>query len=240
MAIIILLILGFSPVLTFSMSMEIAFKRLCSDMVKFQIRGRGITDERLLSAMFSIPRHLFVPSSLQKLAYEDTPLPIGKEQTISQPYIVALMVDAAKIKPSDKVLEIGTGCGYSAAVISKMAQSVYTIETITELAEEARNRLHDLNLNNIEVRQGDGSLGWDEHAPYDAIIVTAGAPSVPNSLKAQLAINGRLVIPVMKSVFYEHLIRITKKSEDKYEEEFITEVRFVPLIGKEGYPKAKL
>ncbi|MDJ0682909.1 MAG: protein-L-isoaspartate(D-aspartate) O-methyltransferase, partial [Xenococcaceae cyanobacterium MO_167.B52] len=165
-------------------------------MVESQIRGRGIQDERVLAAMSQVPRHQFVDSSWKNLAYSDHPLPIGHQQTISQPYIVAYMSEAAEISTQDKVLEIGTGCGYQAAVLGEIAQQVYSIEIIPQLAQRARQTLAQLGYKNIQVKTGDGYEGWTEYAPYDAIIVTAAPEKIPQALIDQLATNGKLVIPV--------------------------------------------
>ncbi len=203
-------------------------------MVDRQIIGRGINNRNVLQSLREIPRHLFVPEEIRSQSYDDNPLPIGKNQTISQPYIVAYMAEAAMITSTDKVLEIGTGCGYSAAVLSRLASQVYTIERIPELANDAKVRLHDLGYDNIHTFLSDGSIGLSEHAPFNAIIVTAGAPSVPHSLVQQLAPGGRMIIPVSKG-HYEELLRITKTTDGEYESETLMDVRFVPLVGKEGY-----
>ena len=206
-------------------------KRLA--MVEKQIKPRGVKDPFVLNAMKIIPRHEFVPAPLRENSYEDAPLPIGEGQTISQPYIVALMAEAAEIKPNDKVLEIGTGSGYAAAIISNIAKQVYTIERIESLGKAAIERFKKLGLENIEVKIGDGTLGWQEKGPFDAIIVTAGAPVVPSSLIAQLKEGGRLIIPVGDALV-QSLLRIRKK-EGALIQEILEMVRFVPLIGKEGW-----
>lgn len=199
------------------------------DMVERQIRRRGINDEALLQAMSTVPRHRFVAPSQVNLAYEDYPLPIGYNQTISQPYIVAYMTEAAEISPEDKVLEIGTGSGYQAAILGKLAKEVYTIEIIPELASRASQVLKELGYTNIFLRESDGTQGWQEHAPYDAILVTAAPESIPQSLVEQLAIGGKMVIPV--GIWHQDIIVLTKTSEGIVEERTIP-VRFVPLRHK--------
>jgi protein-L-isoaspartate(D-aspartate) O-methyltransferase len=195
-------------------------------MVKSQIRGRGIQDEAVLKAMSNVPRHLFVNPAQAHLAYEDYPLPIGHSQTISQPYIVAYMTEAAEISPQDKVLEIGTGSGYQAAVLGKLAKEVYTIEIEPELASRASKILKKLGYTNVFLRQGDGYQGWAEYAPYDAILVTAAPERIPQPLIEQLAIGGKLIIPVGK--WYQDMMVLTKTSAGIIEERTIA-VRFVPL-----------
>jgi len=199
------------------------------------LKKRGIQDKRVLEAMATVPREAFVGLDLAELAYDDSPLPIENGQTISQPYIVALMTEAMQLRPSDTVLEIGTGSGYAAAVLSRIVKQVYTIERHRGLAEQARERLSSLGYDNVSVRCGDGTLGWPEHAPFDAIVVTAGGPSVPLSLTRQLVIGGRLIIPVGQSLHDQKLQRITRVSEDDIRTEELGGVRFVPLIGEEGW-----
>src|SRR2546423_12369473 len=165
-------------------------------MVQRQVARRGVRDVRVLEAMREVPREAFVPEGLEEFAYEDSPLPIEAGQTISQPYIVAAMIEAAEVQPGDRALEIGTGSGYAAAVLSQIADQVYTIERHPELAETAKMRFRELGYDNIEVRVGDGTLGWPDAAPFDAIIVTAAGPGIPKPLREQLAIGGRLVVPV--------------------------------------------
>jgi protein-L-isoaspartate(D-aspartate) O-methyltransferase len=216
---------------------ELMFRQERQHMVDISIHARGVTNTAVLQAMNSVPRHLFVPPSEVSLAYQDSPLPIGFDQTISQPYIVAFMTEAALLQIGDHVLEVGTGCGYGAAVASEVVGDeglVFTIETIPELAESARQRLSHLNFANVRVAEGDGSLGLPEHAPYNAIIVTAGAPKIPKSLLAQLVVGGKLVIPV-NDRHYENLIRVTKIAQDDFRQESLMPVQFVPLIGKEAY-----
>lgn len=207
-------------------------------MVATQIEARGITDPFVLDAMRTVPRERFVPASLAECAYDDGPLPIGEGQTISQPYIVAVMTQAARIKPGERVLEIGTGSGYGAAVLSRVAAEVYTIERIGALAETARRRLSELGYANVHVLEGDGSLGWAEHAPYDAILVTAGAPRVPKTLLSQLVIGGRLIMPVGPH-YGQRLVRVTRTDSHEYDHENLEAVAFVPLIGAEGLPEGE-
>jgi protein-L-isoaspartate(D-aspartate) O-methyltransferase len=208
------------------------------EMVDRQIAARGIQDARVLEAMRTVPREAFLSDGMIEFAYEDTPLPIECEQTISQPFIVALMAEALRLEPGDKVLEIGTGSGYAAAVLSLAASEVYTIERHGELADLARRRLAELGFRNVHVRHGDGSLGWPEHAPYDGIVVAAGGPEVPRPLLEQLAIGGRLVIPVGREVHLQDLTRVTRVAAERYEEEKLGAVRFVPLVGERGWRSA--
>lgn len=198
-------------------------------MVEYQLRDRGINDRRVLGAMSQVPRHQFVDSSIRDLAYSDRPLAIGHNQTISQPYIVAYMSQAAEISPGDRVLEIGTGCGYQAAVLGELAREVYSIEIIPQLADSARQILSQLGYQNIEVKTGDGYQGWKEHAPYDAIIVTAAPKQIPQSLIDQLAINGKMVIPV--GTWYQEMYVLTKTLDGTVKEKTIP-VRFVPMRRK--------
>lgn len=206
------------------------------EMVERQIRARGIRDERVLEAMARVPREAFVQKSMTEFAYEDTPLPIEEAQTISQPFVVAHMTEALEPEPGDRVLEIGTGSGYAAAVLGEVADEVYTIERHRSLAETAGRRLRELGYGNVHVRCGDGTKGWPEHAPYDGIVVAAGGPDVPRSLREQLAVGGCLVIPVGPATHLQQLLRIRRTGEDEFEEEDLGAVRFVPLIGEEGWP----
>jgi protein-L-isoaspartate(D-aspartate) O-methyltransferase len=205
-------------------------------MVADQIAARGLDDPLVLDAMRAVPREDFVPAEERDLAYEDGPLPIGHGQTISQPYIVAAMTAAARVRPGERVLEIGTGSGYGAAVLSKIAAEVYTMERIEALTESAKDRLAALGYDNVHVRSGDGTLGWPEHAPYDAIVVTAGGPSVPPALLAQLKPGGRLVMPLGSSQRLQRLVRLTRTGPETYAEDELEPVAFVPLIGKQGWP----
>ena len=207
-------------------------------MVAGQIAARGVEDPLVLDAMRAVPREDFVPADLAEYAYEDGPLPIGHGQTISQPYIVAVMTEAARVRPGDRVLEIGTGSGYGAAVLSEIAGEVYTVERIEGLADSARDRLAALGYGNVHVRCGDGTLGWAEHAPYDAIIVTAGGPTVPPALLAQLKPGGRLVMPLGSEPRAQRLIRSTRTGPETYTQDDLEWVAFVPLIGEQGWPVA--
>jgi protein-L-isoaspartate(D-aspartate) O-methyltransferase len=202
-------------------------------MVENQIAARGIHDKATLSAMKEIPRHLFVPPPYDKSAYEDCPLPIGNGQTISQPYIVALMTELLALQPNDTVLEIGTGCGYQAAVLATIVRTVTSIERIPEVAELAKANLAAIGSKNVDVIVGDGTLGFPQNAPYDGIIITAATPSVPRPLIEQLAEGGRLIAPVGGRDIQE-LIRIIRKGES-FKEDHHAGVRFVPLIGKCGW-----
>ena len=206
-------------------------------MVEEQLIRRGIVDERVLEAMRRVPRHLFVPEHLRHLAYRDSPLPIGEGQTISQPYIVALMTQALELKGSEKVLEIGTGSGYQAAILSLLAREVYTVERILSLARRAERILARLGYTNVRVKVGDGSLGWPEHAPYEAIIVTAATEQVPPPLREQLADGGRLVAPV-GGRWSQTLIRLRRRG-DQFVREHLTAVVFVPLVGEYGWREAQ-
>ena len=198
-------------------------------MVERQIRARGVTDSAVLRAMLEVPRHRFVPAGATHLAYDDHPLRIGSGQTISQPYIVAYMTEAAGISPGEKVLEIGTGSGYQAAVLGEIARDVYTIEIIPELAEGARAILAELGYRNVQVRAGNGYLGWPEHAPFDAILVTAAPEEVPQVLLDQLAVGGKMVIPVGATV--QDMMIIERTRRGVIERKTIP-VRFVPMTGK--------
>ena len=204
-------------------------------MVENQLRARDITDGRVLDAMATVPRELFVPAHMRAEAYMDGPLPIGEGQTISQPYVVADMAQALELKPGDRVLEIGTGSGYGAAVLACLAENVVTIERYESLATRAREALAAAGIDNVTVITGDGTLGYPDGAPYDAIVATAGGPSVPESLKSQLAIGGRLVIPVGRSRTFQELVRVRRITTDEFEEDRLAPVRFVPLVGKEGW-----
>jgi len=211
------------------------FSRLRQEMVQTAIFGRGVRSELVLSAMRKVRREAFLPNSLREFAYEDTPLPIEAGQTISQPYIVAFMIEALGLEGGERVLEIGAGSGYAAAVLSEIAGEVYTVERIGQLAEKAASTLHDLGYHKVHVLHGDGTRGWPEHAPYDGIVVAAGGPAVPESLKDQLKVGGRLVIPVGRDPLVQELVRITRISEDEYKREDLADVRFVPLVGEEGW-----
>ena len=209
--------------------------KLREDMVENQIAARGIRSAAVLGALRKVPREAFLPERLREFAYEDSPIPIAAGQTISQPYIVALMTDALDLAGGERVLEIGTGSGYAAAVLAEIAAEVYTVERIGELAEKAASTLTALGCRNVHVVHGDGTLGWAAAAPYDAIIVAAAGPEVPESLKQQLKVGGRLVIPVGSDPRAQELVRVTRTSNDEFKSEDLADVRFVPLVGKEGW-----
>ena len=204
-------------------------------MVERQIEARGVHDERTLQAMRSVPRERFVPADLAEFAFEDAPLPIEEGQTISQPYVVALMIEALELQPDDRMLDVGLGSGYAAAVAARIVREVRGVERFAVLAELARERLERLGFDNVHVRCGDGTLGWPEHAPYDAILVSAGGPDVPPSLTRQLAIGGRMVIPVGADPRTQELVRLRRIAEDHWEQESLGRVQFVPLVGSEGW-----
>ncbi|WP_305733478.1 protein-L-isoaspartate(D-aspartate) O-methyltransferase [Trichlorobacter ammonificans] len=203
-------------------------------MVQEQIMARGITSPRLIEVLMKIPRHLFVQEAMAAQAYSDGPLPIGEKQTISQPFMVALMTDLLELTPRDHVLEIGTGSGYQTAILASLVRRVWTIERIRPLAMQARKVLDSLHLLNVNIKVGDGTLGWEEEAPFDAILVTAGAPAVPETLARQLAPGGRLVIPV-GSESTQTLLRIRKEADGSLTREAGIDCRFVPLIGQQGW-----
>jgi protein-L-isoaspartate(D-aspartate) O-methyltransferase len=204
------------------------YSKLREEMVKTQIQQRGVKDSATLSAMRKTPRHSFVPASQIANAYEDRPLPIGYGQTISQPYIVAYMTEAIKPKPGQHVLEIGTGSGYQAAVLAEIVNKVYTVEIVEELSKQAAGRLRNLNYKNVEVKNADGYYGWKEHAPFDAIMVTAAAEYVPPSLKEQLKDGGLMIIPVGSPYMVQQLMLIEKKG-GKFRTTNLLPVRFVPF-----------
>jgi len=209
--------------------------RARNHMLNVQIASRGIRDPQVLKAMKSVPREAFVEPGFEEFAYEDGPLPIGEGQTISQPYIVALMIEAAELKPDDRVLEVGTGSGYAAAVIGQIAREVYTIERHGTLGAEAQQRFNKLGYDNIRVRTGDGSQGWAEAAPFDAILVAASGPEVPAALKEQLVIGGRLVIPVGEQRWRQTLRKLRRTNQTEYEDENLGAVMFVPLVGEQAW-----
>jgi protein-L-isoaspartate(D-aspartate) O-methyltransferase len=212
---------------------KIDFEKARQRMVETQIVARGIKDERVIDAMRRIPRHLFLEEALWSQAYGDYPLPIGEKQTISQPYIVALMTEALELKEKDRVLEIGTGSGYQTAILAQLVEWVYTIERIRNLLIKARKTLESLHIYNVTYRVSDGTEGWIENSPFDAIIVTAGSPDIPPTLINQLAIGGRLVIPVGDR-YSQNLIKVTKKENELVKED-LGGCRFVNLIGKYGW-----
>ncbi len=209
-----------------------------AEMIEKQLRRRGITDGAVLAAMLTVPRHEFVPEELRSRAYEDAPLPIGGGQTISQPYIVAAMTSALRLQPGDRVLEIGTGCGFQAAVLSHLAKEVFTIELRPELASAASEKLARHGYHNVHVHCGDGTLGLPEFAPFDGILVAAAAPEVPEPLLAQLAEAGRLIIPVGDTDNQE--LRLVEKHAGVFSTKMLEGCRFVPLVGHHGWQKPPL
>lgn len=213
-------------------SMAADYEALRSTMIEYQIKARGVTDPAVLKAMSTIPRHLLVPEMYKPYAYSDRPLPIGEGQTISQPYVVALMSEALMIKPGEKVLEIGTGSGYQAAVLAHMGANVYTIEIREGLSKSAQKALTKLGHKNIRYKVGDGYYGWEEHAPFDAIIITASANHIPPPLIRQLGKGGRLIIPLGPTVYAQTLTLATKRQDGKMEVTLMGGVAFVPMMGK--------
>lgn len=208
----------------------LTMKRL--EMVEQQIKARGVTDERTLEAMRRVPRHRFIPKLYLADAYGDYPLPIGEGQTISQPYIVGFMTEQLELRPGCKVLEVGTGSGYQAAVLSSLCGHVYTIEILPGLGKAAEERLKELGCNNVTVKIGDGYHGWKEHAPFDAIIVTAAASSIPEDLIEQLKPGGTMVIPVGETLDIQNLIKVEKHTDGSVSRQNLLPVRFVPLTGE--------
>src|SRR5690554_399344 len=211
------------------------FSSLRASMVRYQLADRGIHDPRVLEAMGRVPRERFIPEHLAGEAYEDYPLPIGWGQTISQPYIVALMAQALQLEGRERVLDIKTGSGYAAAVLASLALEVFSMERIPELADQARRNLERAGFSQVHVRCGDGTLGWPEAAPFDGICVAAGAPAVPETLKQQLAVGGRLIIPVGSEHSVQRLVCITRLTDADFEREDFGDVRFVPLLGEQGW-----
>lgn len=208
-----------------------SFMKARERMVKYDLAGRDITDKKVLEVMGRIPRHIFVSKDIEKRAYADHPLPIGEGQTISQPYVVALMTQSLGLKDNEKVLEIGTGSGYQAAVLAGIVKEVYTIEIRDALSKNAGKTLNGLGYKNIKVKTGDGYFGWKEYAPFDAIMVTCAANHIPSPLVEQLKDGGRLIIPLGSTAYYQTLTLI-KKVKGKLNVEYITDVRFVPMIGE--------
>lgn len=214
---------------------EAEFAVLRANMVAEQMEGRGILDTAVLQAMRLVPRHEFVSLPYQPYAYEDTPLPIPAQQTISQPYIVAYMLSLLELQPTHRVLEIGTGSGYVAAILSRMVTQVFTVERHEVLVQYAQQRLVGLGYTNVQMRCGDGTEGWLDYAPYDAILVSAGGPSVPPALKEQLAVNGRLIIPVGRHKHKQRLVLVKRQSADSFASKTLGAVAFVPLLGEAGW-----
>lgn len=204
-------------------------------MVERQLRARGVRDEEVLRAMELVPREDFVGGEVAHRAYEDSPQPILEGQTISQPYVVAFMIEALWPLATHRVLEIGTGSGYASAVLSRIVHKVYTVERYESLARLAALRFHRLGYNNVKVHTGDGSVGWKDHAPYDGILVSAGAPSVPDALRQQLALGGRLVIPVGRTQAQQELVVVQRNGPEEWREESLGDVRFVPLVGEAAW-----
>ncbi|HKT75739.1 MAG TPA: protein-L-isoaspartate(D-aspartate) O-methyltransferase [Sphingobium sp.] len=209
-------------------------ERLRRMMVDQQIARRGVGDARLLAAMRDVPRDQFVPEELRAHAHDDMPLPLGAGQTISQPYIVAVMIEAAAIKPDDRVLEVGLGSGYAAAIMSRLAAQVFAIERIAELADEAAARMAALGYDNVTIGAGDGTEGWPEQAPFDVISVAAGGSAVPQPLRDQLAVGGRLIMPIGTAA-EQRLVRLVREDAETFVEQRLEAVRFVPLIGAHGW-----
>jgi len=212
-----------------------SFAALREQMVDRQVAGRGVRDARVLAAMRKVPREAFLPARMRDFAYDDAPVPLPDDQTMSQPYIVGLMTEALRLHGGENVLEIGAGSGYAAAVLAEIAGRVTTIERIAALAERAAAKLAELGYRHVQVHHGDGSRGWPDQAPYDAIVVAAGGPQVPDSLKRQLAIGGRLVMPIGADQRNQQLVRVTRTGEADYQTEPLGDVRFVPLLGAEGW-----
>ena len=213
------------------------FARARAHMVKTQLARRGVRDPLVLDAMSQVPREAFVGEGYEEFAYDDLPLPIGDSQTISQPYVVALMIEAAGAGAGDIALEVGAGSGYAAAVLSRIVGRVIAIERHSSLAEQARRRLQRLGCDNVELHCGDGTRGWPDAAPFDVIIVSAGGPAVPDALKAQLAPDGRLVIPVGRSERHQKLLKLVRQDTAGYLTENLGDVSFVPLIGEQGWTR---
>lgn len=217
------------PVISFAADQYLAIREA---MVAHDLKGRGIRDTRVLAAMNKVPRHLFVAERQRKQSYGDYPVPIGEGQTISQPYVVAIMTEALKLSPHDRVLEIGTGSGYQAAVLAELVYSVHTIEIREMLAGMATKRLADLGYRNVQVRYGDGYFGWESAAPFDAIIITAAVNHIPPPLIKQLKEGGRMILPLGSTAFFQTLTLITKKKGGELTVEQLEPVRFVPMTGK--------
>lgn len=225
-----IIFLSLMSFLTVSADTDDIYEKKRQMMVEEDIKARGIKDKKVLAVMGKIPRHLFVEENLRSKAYEDYPLPIGEGQTISQPYVVALMTEALRLRTDDRVLEIGTGSGYQAAVLAEIVKEVYTIEIRERLADKAEKRLKDMGYKNIRVKYGDGYFGWEGHAPFDAIIITASANHIPPPLIRQLKEGGKLIIPLGSTVYYQTLTLATK-TKGELDMEQITSVAFVPMIG---------
>ncbi len=204
-------------------------------MVETQLVGRGIKDEKVIAAMLSVPRHFFVDEALALQAYSDSPLPIGDGQTISQPYIVAYMAEALKLKTGDRVLEIGSGSGYQTAILATLAAEIYAVERLASIYEKGRQNLARLNFKNIHLKLADGTIGWPEHGPFAAIVVAAGGPKIPKPLIEQLAPDGRLIIPVGTTPHNQKLTLLVKDQDGTITQQQLTDCRFVPLLGQHGF-----
>lgn len=215
--------------------LPVDFSQARRRMVETQIRARGVRDERVLAAMAETPREAFIPDINRARAYADAPIPIGDGQTASQPYIVALIAEALALKGDEKVLEIGSGSGYAAAILAGLARAVFAIERIEKLAQSSAEALRRIGAHNVRVRADDGTRGWPEEAPFDAILVSAGGPKIPEPLKAQLAVGGRMIMPLGRAALAQALVRVTRTSTDEFTKEHLADVRFVPLIGEEGW-----
>ena len=211
------------------------YQRAREVMVRHQIRDRGLLDPRLLAAFRAVPREEFVPDPYRDLAAADSALPIGEEQTISQPYVVALMTDALRLQPGHKILEIGTGSGYQAAILAELDARVFSIERLDPLRRRAQKTLRRLGYDDVRLRTGDGTLGWPEEAPFDGILVTAAGPTIPNTLLDQLRVGGHLIFPLAQN-HHQILVRITRQPDGLFTRDELARVAFVPLIGQEAYP----
>lgn len=209
-----------------------SYEKARRQMVEDQLRRRDIQDEKVLKAFLKVPRELFVTALWKRAAYDDNPLPIGEGQTISQPYVVALMTEALKLKAGDKVLEIGTGSGYQAAILSEITKGVYSIEIRTSLSQFAKANIKKAGYMNVKVKTADGYDGWIEHAPFDAIMITAAANHIPPPLKKQLKIGGKLILPLGSTIYYQSLVLVTRRSKHQFDSKVLADVRFVPMIGK--------
>ncbi|MFH1722337.1 MAG: protein-L-isoaspartate(D-aspartate) O-methyltransferase [Candidatus Altiarchaeota archaeon] len=219
------------PKVEFGENVTDPYQEIRSLMVGRQLLTRDITDSKVLTVMKDVPRHRFIPTELWGKAHEDHSLPIGYGQTISQPYIVALMTQSLSVKPTDKVLEVGTGSGYQAAILSALVEEVYSIEIVPELAARANRTMKEVGIKNVWIKAGDGYWGWEEYSPFDAIIVTAAVDHVPPPLLAQLKVGGLLILPLGDTRTYQTLTLIEKRSDEEYKLKYITGVRFVPLTG---------
>jgi protein-L-isoaspartate(D-aspartate) O-methyltransferase len=217
--------------------MEEQYDKERKRMVESQIAARGVKDPRVLEAMLRVPRHLFVPADMRDRAYDDSPLPIGEGQTISQPYMVAWMTELLEVTGNSRILEIGTGSGYQAAILCELGKDVFSIEKQAGLAQAAKERLHSLGYRNIRIKVADGTLGWPEEAPFDGIMVTAGSPSVPQPLLEQLAESGRLIVPIGPSGI--QMLNVIKRKGNEFQTSEVGTCVFVPLVGKFGWSRGR-